>query len=111
MPKDHGAAAQESSSDAQAQSGRPQSSRFAQIETGAILDMQTKTAPQSNENYVRKSLQGYLEGQKDLNWFIGVMRSGQMDATAIKQMLAGLPNYGLPERRKELSDWLDSQPK
>jgi hypothetical protein len=73
--------------------------------------VQTKTAPQSNEKYVRRSLQDYLEGEQNLNWFIGAMRSGQKDATAVRHMLADLHSYGKPERRKELSDWLDSQPK
>ena len=73
--------------------------------------MQTKTAEQSNEKYVRRSLQDYLDGQQTLKWLTGVIRSGQMAATAVRQMLADLPNYGLPERRRELSDWLDSQPK
>jgi hypothetical protein len=73
--------------------------------------MPTKTAEQSNEKYVRKSLQDYLEGEKDLKWITGVIRSGRMDATAIGQMLATIPNYGLPERRNELSGWLNSQPK
>jgi len=73
--------------------------------------MQTKTAPQSNAKFVRGSLLGYLDGDQTLNWLIGAMRSGQADAVAIRQMFAELPNYGKPERRKELSDWLDSQPK
>jgi hypothetical protein len=73
--------------------------------------MQTKTAPQSNANFVRGSLLSYLDGDQMLSWLIGAMRSGQADAATIKQLFAELPNYGKPERRKELSDWLDSQPK
>jgi hypothetical protein len=71
--------------------------------------MQTKTAPQSNEKYVRRSLQDYLEGQQNLNWITGIFRAELVYTAAARQMFANLPNYGLPERRKELSDWLDSQ--
>jgi hypothetical protein len=75
-----------------------------------VISMQTKTAPQSNEKYVRRSMQDYLEGEQTLNWLIGAMRSGQADPATIRQLFAELPiNYGKPERRKELSDWLDSQ--
>jgi hypothetical protein len=72
--------------------------------------MQTKTAPQSNANFVRGSLLSYLDGDQTLNWLTGAMRSGQADAVTIRQLFAELPkNYGKPDRRKELSDWLDSQ--
>jgi hypothetical protein len=73
--------------------------------------MQTKTAQRSNEKYVRRSLQDYLEGQQNLKWIAGVIRGGQADVAAVREMLADLPNYGLPGRRSELSDWLDSPPK
>jgi hypothetical protein len=73
--------------------------------------MQTKTVEQSTEKYVRNSLEAYLEGDQDLTWIAGIFRSGQADVGAVRQMLANLPNYGLPERRSELSVWLDSDSK
>ena len=73
--------------------------------------MQTKTAEQTTENYVHDSLQAFLEGRKNLSWFLGAMRSGGRDAIAVGRMLADLPGYGLPERRAELIAWLNSQPK
>ena len=73
--------------------------------------MQTKTALQSTEKYVRRSLQDYLDGERNLKWIAGVFRAGQVNVADVRLMLASIPNYGLPERRKELSEWLDSQPK
>jgi len=73
--------------------------------------MKTKKTERSNEKYARRSLQNYLEGQNTLNWFVGSMRSAQVDAVAIRQMLADLVSYGLPERHSQLLNWLDSQPK
>lgn len=68
--------------------------------------MKTETAELSNERYVIKSLQALLEGEKDSKWVVGIIRATRMDTEAIMRILAGLPSYGLLERRAELMAWL-----
>ena len=72
--------------------------------------MQTKTVEQTNKGYVKKSLQAYLEGEKNLAWIAGVIGSGRMDVETVRQMLMSLPvNYITTERYRDLAVWLDSQ--
>jgi len=71
-----------------------------------------KTAQEASKIWVKKSLQAYLEGEKDINWIVGILRGsrGSLRATeiqAIQDILSSLGPYGLAERRDELQHWLD----
>jgi len=67
-----------------------------------------KTIEVTVERYIRKSIQAYLEGKKDLPWIAGVIGSAHSAKAQAADALRCLTNYGDPLRAKALSDWLQS---
>ena len=65
------------------------------------------TAEEGSRRWAANSLKAYLEGQKDLKWILGVLNGLSVDD--IRAMLGLLDQYGLPERRLELNNWLMEQ--
>ena len=63
-----------------------------------------KTLQETGKIWVKNSLRAYLEGEKNLRWVVGIL-SGQT-REEIQSLLNSVP-YGLAERRRELSDWLN----
>ena len=60
-------------------------------------------AKEAGKKWVKKSLQAYLEGEKDLRWIIGILQG--VSKEEIKILLQVQP-YGLKERRDELETYL-----
>ena len=67
-----------------------------------------KTAKESGQRWVKKSLQAYLEGEKDLKWIGGILKG--MSKDEVRTLLSSLEHYGLVERRNELNEWLNQSP-
>jgi hypothetical protein len=67
-----------------------------------------KTAKEASQKWVKKSLQAYLEGEKDLKWITGILRG--MGKDEVVALLSSLEHYGLVERRNELNEWLNQSP-
>lgn len=65
-----------------------------------------KTAKEASQRWVKKSLQAYLEGEKDLRWITGILRG--MSKDEIRTFLSHLEQCGLPERHSELNKWLNT---
>ena len=63
-----------------------------------------KTAEEASQNWVKKSLQAYLEGEKNLKWIAGVLRG--MNKDEVLAVLSSLGQYGLNNRKSELHEWL-----
>jgi hypothetical protein len=53
-------------------------------------------------NQVRKSAMAYLEGNKNLNWILGIIKSTNIDKEELKRILENLENYGNKDRFNEL---------
>lgn len=64
-----------------------------------------KTAEEAGQIWIKKSLQAYLEGEKNLKWIVGILKGTNKEA--IKELLVSLEHYGSNERRKELNEWLN----
>ena len=64
-----------------------------------------KTAKEASQNWVKKSLQAYLEGEKNLKWIAGILRG--MNKDEVTAVLSSIGQYGSDERRKEFSEWLN----
>ncbi|OGF58882.1 hypothetical protein A3B05_00020 [Candidatus Giovannonibacteria bacterium RIFCSPLOWO2_01_FULL_43_160] len=64
-----------------------------------------KTIKEISEKWVKNSLRAYLEGEKDLKWIQGILRG--MSKNEVMGLLSSL-QYGLPERRNELNQWLNT---
>ncbi len=70
--------------------------------------MKTKSVEVTVERYIRKSIQAFLEGEKDLRWLTGVVRSADPTKAQAAEALRRLTGYGDPVRAQALSDWLQS---
>lgn len=64
-----------------------------------------KIAEEAGQKWVKKSLQAYLEGEKNLKWIVGILKGTSKEA--IEELLGSLEHYGSNERRKELNEWLN----
>ena len=68
-----------------------------------------KTIEEVGKKWVKKSLQAYLGGEKDLRWIAGIL-SG-LNKEEIQALLSSAGHYGLPERRKEFRRWFNQETK
>lgn len=63
------------------------------------------TAEEAGKRWVGKSVQAYLEGEKDLRWIAGILRG--LSKEEIQAVLDSFGQSGLPERREAMNDWLN----
>lgn len=49
-------------------------------------------------SYTRGCLLAYLEGKKNLNWIVGIVRSSELRGSGLGQIFYELRNHGDPER-------------
>lgn len=63
-----------------------------------------KPIEQCDAKRTRRSLMAFLEGEQNLNWIVGVIRSSA-SIVAAEQMLMELKGYGSSERYQELVAW------
>ena len=69
--------------------------------------MQVKTVEASTQEWIRKSIMAYLEGEQNLKWIVGIVGSGAANA---REMLLRLKNYRDRQRYQGLADCLTLQP-
>jgi len=67
-----------------------------------------KSIEVSVERYIRKSIQAFLEGEKDFRWITGVLRASDPTKARTADALRRLTNYGDPLRAQALSHSLES---
>jgi len=70
--------------------------------------LHVKPIEQCDAKRTRRSLMAFLEGEQNLNWIIGVVKSSA-SIPAAEQMLAELKGYGSSERYQELAGWFGVQ--
>ena len=58
-----------------------------------VKDLET-----TNRRYAKKSLMTFLEGKKNLNWIIGVIRSSGLIGGKLQKLFDELRDYGDNER-------------
>jgi len=52
--------------------------------------------------YVKKSLTAFLEGEKNLNWILGVIKSSGVKGEKLKEIVDGLKEHGDMVRYQEI---------
>ena len=60
-----------------------------------------KDLQQTIYNQVRKSLMAYLEGKKNLNWILGIIKSTNIDQKDLLQIFENLNAYGDHDKYSE----------
>lgn len=61
-----------------------------------------KSVEDTTRNYARKSLMAFLDGEKTLNWIIGVIRSSGVRGSRLTEIFENLRGYeGNPVRYQE----------
>jgi hypothetical protein len=60
-----------------------------------------KTVETATRNYARKCLMAFLEGDKSLNWLLGVVRSSGVRGSRLSEVFDGLRDYGDRGRYEE----------
>ncbi len=63
--------------------------------------VRVKSPEETTRRYAQNSLRAYLEGQKNLNWIIGVIRSSGVRGSRLVQVFERLRDYGDPVRYLE----------
>ena len=61
-----------------------------------------KSVELTTRNYARNSLRAYLEGEKNINWAVGVVRSSGVRGQALAEIFDYLKNYSETVRYKEV---------
>jgi hypothetical protein len=61
-----------------------------------------KSVELTTRNYARNSLRAYLEGEKNLNWAVGVIRSSGVRGPALAEIFNYLKDYSEMVRYKEV---------
>jgi hypothetical protein len=70
--------------------------------------MRVRTLQQTTERYVKGSVEGFLEGQRDLKWISGVLLRSGLPKQPTLQVVLPLMTYGDPARAASLSSWLEN---
>lgn len=53
---------------------------------------------ETTRRYAKRSLQAFLEGKKNLNWIVGVIRSSGVRGPRLTQIFRELQDYGDKKR-------------
>lgn len=67
----------------------------------------------TTRNYARGALRAFLEGKKNLNWAVGMVRSSGVRGPRLTEIFENLENYSNPTRYHEAlaacreQGWLD----
>jgi len=64
--------------------------------------MKVKDIETTTRNYARKSLMTFLEGEKNLNWIAGVIRSSRVKGERLKEIFDRLEDYGDKSRFQDI---------
>jgi len=59
--------------------------------------------------YAKKSLMAFLEGEKNLNWILGVVKSSGVKGEKLKEIFDGLKEYGDPVRYQQAYQGCEKQ--
>lgn len=60
--------------------------------------MRTKSPEEAARRYAQNSLRAYLEGRKNLNWIMGVIRTSGVRGSRLVEAFERLRGYGDPVR-------------
>jgi len=61
-----------------------------------------KSMELATKKYARNSLRAYLEGKKNLDWALGVVRSSGVHGQALTEILEYLKGYSASDRYQEV---------
>jgi hypothetical protein len=80
---------------------------------GKEFESMIKSVEITTRNYARGALRAFLEGKKNLNWAVGMIRSSGVRGQRLAKIFKNLENYGNPVRYYEAlsacreQHWLD----
>jgi len=69
----------------------------------------TKSVEETTRRYAQNCLRAYLEGKKNLNWIMGVIRESGVRGSRLAEVFDRLRGYGDPHRYHQVKKACEDQ--